>query len=151
MCSVGCHANKVYIFQNGMAVVAHHAKLLQLSLQTKITPAELGKSHCGLYDLWASADHIPRASPRVFHICWMAEALGEPLVDLGSNHFKNGWGTHNSLDRSPGMVLWDHLILRASAAMSLFGCKLASQGWSLQWKTYVLHCMILWLYVYIYI
>jgi len=62
----------------------------------------------------------------------MAEALGEPLVDLGSNQFKNGWGTHNSLDRSPGMVLWDHLILRASAAMSLFGCKLASQGWSLQ-------------------
>ena len=49
----------------------------------------------------------------------MAEALGEPLVDLGSNQFKNGWGTHNSLDPSPGMVLWDHLILRASAAMSL--------------------------------
>ena len=92
MCSVGCHANKVYIFQNGMAVVANHAKLLQLSLQTKITPAELGKFHCGLYDLWTSADHIPRASPRVFHICWMAEALGEPLVDLGSNHFKMAGG-----------------------------------------------------------
>ena len=40
----------------------------------------------------STVDHIPRASPRVFHICWMAEALGEPLVDLGSNHFKMAGG-----------------------------------------------------------
>lgn len=64
-----------------MAAVAHHANGFN-SLQTKITPAELGKIHCGLYDLWTSADHIPELHQELSTFVERLKPLANPWLTL---------------------------------------------------------------------